>query len=90
VAALKPIVDGLVSRGLMVELSPPGRGQMVSHALAPPGEIVTAPAPAPVSRPAAAPAMPAAAQSLDALRSELAELRERIARLEARLDDRET
>src|SRR5262245_27935495 len=32
-AALKPVVDSLLKRGLMVELTPPGRGQMVSHAL---------------------------------------------------------
>ena len=30
---LKPIVDGLVARGLMIELTPPGRGQVVSHNL---------------------------------------------------------
>jgi uncharacterized protein len=33
VNALKPIVDGLVDRGLMIELTPPGRGQIVSHNL---------------------------------------------------------
>jgi uncharacterized protein YceH (UPF0502 family) len=32
-AALKPIVDGLVARGLMIELTPAGRGQIVSHNL---------------------------------------------------------
>lgn len=32
-AALKPVVDGLVKKGLMIELTPPGRGQMVSHNL---------------------------------------------------------
>src|SRR5262245_60358319 len=32
-AALKPIVDGLSSRQLMIELTPPGRGQVVSHNL---------------------------------------------------------
>jgi uncharacterized protein YceH (UPF0502 family) len=32
-AALKPIVDALVARGLMIELTPPGRGQIVSHNL---------------------------------------------------------
>jgi uncharacterized protein YceH (UPF0502 family) len=32
-AALKPIVDGLVQRGLLIELSPAGRGQLVSHNL---------------------------------------------------------
>jgi len=31
--ALKPVVDALVKRGLMVELSSPGRGQVVSHHL---------------------------------------------------------
>src|SRR5581483_9235722 len=32
-AALKPVVDGLVQKGLMIELTPPGRGQVVSHNL---------------------------------------------------------
>src|SRR6476661_3061634 len=32
-AALKPVVDRLVQQGLMVELTPPGRGQVVSHNL---------------------------------------------------------
>lgn len=32
-AALKPVVDALVKRGLMVELTAPGRGQIVSHNL---------------------------------------------------------
>jgi uncharacterized protein len=32
-AALKQIVDGLLKKELMVELSPPGRGQIVSHNL---------------------------------------------------------
>lgn len=39
VAELKPIVDGLLARGLMVELSPPGRGQLVSHGLYLPQEL---------------------------------------------------
>lgn len=32
-AALKPVVDALLERGLMVELTPSGRGQLVSHNL---------------------------------------------------------
>src|SRR5207302_8968358 len=32
-AALKPVVDSLVKKGLMIELTPPGRGQVVSHGL---------------------------------------------------------
>jgi uncharacterized protein YceH (UPF0502 family) len=38
-AALKPIVEGLLGRGLMVELTPPGRGQLVSHNLYLPEEL---------------------------------------------------
>ena len=32
-AALKPVVDSLVKKGLMIELTPQGRGQIVSHNL---------------------------------------------------------
>ena len=32
-AALKPIVEGLLERSLMIALTPPGRGQIVSHNL---------------------------------------------------------
>ncbi|WP_254508932.1 DUF480 domain-containing protein [Anatilimnocola floriformis] len=38
--ALKNIVDGLLKKNLMVELSPPGRGQIVSHNLYKEREIV--------------------------------------------------
>jgi hypothetical protein len=38
-AALRPIVDSLLGKGLMVELSPAGRGQMVSHHLYWPREL---------------------------------------------------
>jgi uncharacterized protein YceH (UPF0502 family) len=38
-AALKPIVAGLLERGLMIELTPPGRGQIVSHNLYLPQEL---------------------------------------------------
>ena len=31
--ALKPIVDALIERGLVLELTPPGRGQLVSHGI---------------------------------------------------------
>lgn len=32
-AALKPVVEGLLKKGLMIELTAPGRGQIVSHNL---------------------------------------------------------
>lgn len=38
-AALKPIVEGLIERKLMLALTSPGRGQIVSHNLYPPGEL---------------------------------------------------
>jgi uncharacterized protein YceH (UPF0502 family)/predicted enzyme related to lactoylglutathione lyase len=38
-AALKPIVADLVARTLMIELTPAGRGQIVSHNLYPPSEL---------------------------------------------------
>lgn len=31
--SLKPVVDSLLKKGLMIELTPPGRGQIVSHGL---------------------------------------------------------
>lgn len=39
VAALEPIVGALVQRGLMIELTPAGRGQVVSHNLYPREEL---------------------------------------------------
>jgi uncharacterized protein YceH (UPF0502 family) len=36
---LKPIVDALVARGLMIYLTPPGRGAMVTHNLYQPQEL---------------------------------------------------
>jgi len=95
-AALKPIVDALVAKELMVELTPPGRGQVVTHNLylAPEMDALRARHAGggaadvePIGRAAAAHASPAAAGELDALRAEVAELRERVAALEARLGD---
>ncbi len=39
-AALKPVVDSLVAKGLMIELTPPGRGQVVTHNLHKDRELV--------------------------------------------------
>ncbi len=33
VGALKPVIDSLMKKGLMLEFTPPGRGQIVSHGL---------------------------------------------------------
>lgn len=39
IAVLRPIVDALLERGLMIDLTPPGRGQIVSHNLYTPREV---------------------------------------------------
>src|SRR5262245_60009989 len=38
-AALQPVVSALIERGLMIALTGPGRGQVVSHNLYEPGEL---------------------------------------------------
>jgi len=92
-AALKAIVDGLVERGLMVELTPPGRGQMVTHGLYPAGELaglrasrgsMSSHSEAPVAEPRVS------AQPGSDLRAEIAEMRSRIADLTERIERLET
>lgn len=39
VHALKPVLDSLLAKGLILELTPPGRGQWVTHALYPAQEL---------------------------------------------------
>jgi uncharacterized protein YceH (UPF0502 family) len=87
-AALKPIVDGLVQRGLMIELTPPGRGQIVSHNLYSPEEMDEVRARASASGSAGAGAGVrgrAANEEIDELRAEIAELRRRVQDLEEKL-----
>jgi uncharacterized protein YceH (UPF0502 family) len=93
-SVLKPVVDGLVERGLMLELTPPGRGQLVTHGLYSAQELgelragegrhgrPERPEPAPSPAEPAAPSRPDLAAELRDLRSQLAELRERVERLE--------
>ena len=91
-AALKPIVEGLVERGLMLELTPAGRGQVVSHNLylEPERAQLRADASSQGSRAPAAeeheassrPAM--LAEEIAALREEIAQLRDRVSALESK------
>lgn len=89
-AALKPIVDELVQRGLMVELTPPGRGQIVSHNLYPPEELheVRARVSGSGSADVAVERPPAANSEIAELRAEIAELRRRVLDLENASDSR--
>jgi len=99
-SALKPIVDGLVARRLMIELTPSGRGQMVTHNLYPPGELEQARGqaagrdePASASHGPRNPAEVTARSDASApllaeiaeLRAQLAGLRERIEKLESQI-----
>ena len=96
-AALKPIVDGLVQRGLMIELSPAGRGQLVSHNLYLEPELAqlksgqaglprtaASPEPGASAAPAGGGALAALTEEVAALREEVARLRERVSALESR------
>jgi uncharacterized protein YceH (UPF0502 family) len=91
-AALKPIVAGLVERGLMLELSPPGRGQVVSHNLylGPELAALKSGPHAHAPRPGASderdePRASAAGGAHGSLAAEVAALREEIARLRERV-----
>ncbi len=98
VNALKVIIDRLVERGLMLELTPSGRGQIVSHALYPAtereqvlaqaagGQVVHAVSSGGDALPETARVGPRAADAeVHTLRAEIVDLRARIEALEARL-----
>lgn len=100
-ATLKPVVEGLLAKGLVIELTPAGRGQVVSHALYLPQERAElearygggggarAGAPEPrgaVPGPDPRSAGPGGGRSST---SEIVALRAEIARLAARVDDLE-
>lgn len=100
-AALKPLVDSLKVKGLLIALSPEGRGQVVSHALYQPQELEKVrrealASPAPEAEPAESLA-PATAgtivrpspvsASTSGSQSELAELRAEVAALRREVAD---
>jgi uncharacterized protein YceH (UPF0502 family) len=91
-AALKPVVDLLLHRGLMVELTPAGRGQVVSHNLYKERELTeiqaefagyVPPAGPPEEGAEARPRQPTAAAPRGATADQLAELVVEVAELRA-------
>lgn len=89
--ALQPIVDALVRRGLMIELTPPGRGQIVTHNLYPAEELDEVRANLSGSGSAGADAGTrerTVNPELAELRAEVAELRQRVLDLEEKLGSR--
>jgi hypothetical protein len=89
--ALRPILDALLSKDLIVELTPAGRGQMITHNLYTPERLEelkaqfasgagTAEHAPPRLAPAATPGITAA--QFETLQAEVAELRETLTRLQ--------
>ena len=88
---LMPILSRLKSKGLLVEVTPPGRGQIVTHALFLPGEQAATPRPsnAESTSSSAQPGPPATAQAThdtSGLPQRLQALEQRVAELERKLD----
>ncbi|MBU4271034.1 MAG: YceH family protein [Planctomycetes bacterium] len=101
-AALRPVLDSLKSKGLVIDLTPEGRGQVVGHALYTPREMKSlrsrhrgcaatgTPAEQPPSRtvPAAAsPEPPADSVGIDRFIQELSDIREQMAQTRRELDE---
>ncbi len=99
---LKPIVDSLVARRLMVELTPPGRGQMVTHGVHLANELAEVRAAASGTTPRAAahesgeaahtssPESSPSPDALGTLAAEVADLRAQVQRLRDRVRDLES
>jgi uncharacterized protein YceH (UPF0502 family) len=95
--ALKSIVDGLVERGLMIELTPPGRGQLVTHNVYPGPELAELRATQGAHAQGGEPTREASSDTLGGsatmpasprgdIAAELAELRAQVANLLERID----
>ncbi|MDA1054746.1 MAG: DUF480 domain-containing protein [Planctomycetota bacterium] len=88
--ALRPVLNSLIDKKLVISLTPEGRGQVVTHGLYQPsempkvnvraGEIFASSS----SRPASAPRI--SEDVVAALREQIAELRQEVARLNERLN----
>jgi uncharacterized protein YceH (UPF0502 family) len=88
---LKPILDSLLKKGLVVELTPPGRGQIVTHNLYTPEELQHLQADFAEGGPGAAAheshrSAPRDDERLEQVESQLQELREALAEVQKRLD----
>lgn len=103
VAELKPIVAGLIERGLVMSLTPEGRGQIVTHALymeeeldkvrrkaaeAAEAQATTAPAPARSSSSGSSSSSASPSSASNTkLEQEVRELREEVAKMKSEIED---
>jgi uncharacterized protein YceH (UPF0502 family) len=89
-AALRPVLESLIKKKLVISLTPEGRGQVVTHGLYQPNEMDKVNARAgeisasESSRPA--PASKVSEDAVAGLRAEIAELRQEISQLRERLN----
>ena len=106
VSELQPVVEGLRQKGLLMLLTPPGRGCVVTHALYEPQELekvrseygggfqgASSPAAAPTPRAATEPKVSSPAVSDSGtgdLRQQVAELKEQVAEMQDQLSDIDT
>ena len=98
-AELQPILDGLVAKELILELTPKGRGQMVTHNLFEPHEMdrvlesaqqaASSAATAAPSKPPAAPAAPRSPATSDGLQKRVDDLERLTRQLSERIADLE-
>ena len=94
-AALRPVLQSLVEKNLVVELTPAGRGQMVTHGLYSESEMErvkrdlanTPPASAPSSVPSATTRPAISSGELQELRDEVQQLRAEIKELRSEIED---
>ena len=91
--ALRPIVDTLLSKQLMVELSPPGRGQVVTHGLYGEEEMARLQKDTPQSATTptrSRPTTDSTSARITSLEAELSTLRDRVEILENRIESWES
>ncbi len=91
VAALRPVLESLQAKGLLLALTPEGRGQIVAHALYPPHELENLKRRHQNAAPASPPSAPAAAPDREPAdyRAEIAELRSEVENLRSRQEQLE-
>jgi uncharacterized protein YceH (UPF0502 family) len=98
-AALRPVLDSLIQKGLVIPLTPEGRGQIVSHNLYPPEQLEKLKRTAHAAASQAESSVPAGAgrnssgmtdsalKELQTLRVEFDELKSQVARLKSEIEN---
>lgn len=99
-SALKPIIESLIEKNLVISLTPPGRGQIVTHNLYTPEQLAkvrvqvgsgsvndAAPTASARSTPAVSPATSGSPSEIKELRAELDQLKSEVAKIKSDIED---